>query len=645
MSDVSAPPTRRESPEEDRSRRLTVWTLLLFPLLYAAVGQLLGQDVNWDLQNYHYFDPYWVLVNHMRDVTPAQLQTYMNPLLDVPFYFAAQHLSPRLIGALLAVIQGTSFPLLYLINRHFTKSRLMALGLAGLGMFTAGTLSEVGTVFGDTLLAPLFLAAILLGLHSLDAGRSDPGKRIGSVALIVSGCAIAGVAAGLKLSELPIAVGIAAAFPLVSGTFTERVQKATWAGAALILGCLLSYGWWGYELATRYGSPILPYMNQIFHSPYAPPVSNNGAAATGIVDLLFFPIIWTLHPTLVAGPSFLEASLPIAEVLLLTLLALAVIRTVFQHRRVKVFTNEKQRYLIAVAVVSYLLWNLLGDARYRYLTPIEMLSFTVILVCLQAISVQVAWPPLASIGIVSLAAICIISEQPMNWGRSAWSASTFAASVPRSFQHQSAAFLMLGTNPDSYVVTYFPPQDYFAQIQGNLPPTPYVRRIISKDVSAYRNVFTIWETSDSLAGSGSSAVAQDELEMYGFQIASGSCDRFPGSVGAVPDEFHTCRLTRVSLAKVPPVTRVLMPRSGDLLMGKQVLFASAFAATGLRKVQFSITGEGRTQDVRATLSVVGWLGRWNTKSTPNGAYTVRSIASGSNGVVSDSAGVTVEVKN
>ena len=108
----------------------------------------------------------------MRDVVPAQLQTYLSPFLDIPFYFAAQHLPPRLTAALLATIEGTAFPLLYLINRHFTARRLVALGLAGLGMFTAGAISEVGNIMGNSLVAPLFLGAILRALH-----RSTPSER------------------------------------------------------------------------------------------------------------------------------------------------------------------------------------------------------------------------------------------------------------------------------------------------------------------------------------------------------------------------------------------------------------------------------------------------------------------------------------
>src|ERR1700674_1982410 len=63
--------------------------LLLAAILLAGVASvlLLRQDVNWDLQNYHFYNA-WAFA-HGRlgwDLAPAQVQTFHNPLLDLPFY-------------------------------------------------------------------------------------------------------------------------------------------------------------------------------------------------------------------------------------------------------------------------------------------------------------------------------------------------------------------------------------------------------------------------------------------------------------------------------------------------------------------------------------------------------------------------------
>ncbi len=204
---------------------------------------------------------------------------------------------------------------------------------------------------------------------------------------------------------------------------------------------------------------------------------------------------------------------------------------------------------------------------------------------------------------------------------------------------------MLGTNPDAYVVPSFPRYDYFAQVEGNLPPTPYVRSLIAKDASAFQHVFTIWEDPASSTGSAFSYAAQAQLDKYGFQIDWNSCNRFPASVGALPETFHACRLTKVSLSELPPITLVVRPANGAQLAGRQYLAASASAPVGLRKVEFSIIGQGRAIESGAIFALYGWLGVWNTRSVPNGRYTVQSVAYATNGLVKVSPGVVVEVKN
>ncbi len=65
----------------------------------------------------------------------------------------------------------------------------------------------MGTIFGDTLLAPLFFAAILLGLHSLDVMPSDTGNRVTPAWKIVAAGGLAGLAAGLSSPSCPLPWG------------------------------------------------------------------------------------------------------------------------------------------------------------------------------------------------------------------------------------------------------------------------------------------------------------------------------------------------------------------------------------------------------------------------------------------------------
>src|SRR4029077_14954424 len=119
--------------------------------------------------------------------------------LDTPFYFAANHLPGRLVGFLLGAAAGVSFVPLYLIGRDLLNSRWPALALAALGMFTAGAWSEAGTIFGDSLTAPLFLFSVWLVLRTIRVDAVSSGQRRALILVALAGL-LAGVGAGLKLS-------------------------------------------------------------------------------------------------------------------------------------------------------------------------------------------------------------------------------------------------------------------------------------------------------------------------------------------------------------------------------------------------------------------------------------------------------------
>src|SRR2546423_15717846 len=84
--------------------------LLLAAMLLAGAASvlLLRQDVNWNLQNYHFYNG-WAFV-HGRlgwDLAPAQIQTFHNPLLDLPFYWmVAADWPPRMISFAMALPAG-----------------------------------------------------------------------------------------------------------------------------------------------------------------------------------------------------------------------------------------------------------------------------------------------------------------------------------------------------------------------------------------------------------------------------------------------------------------------------------------------------------------------------------------------------------
>jgi hypothetical protein len=93
----------------------------------------------------------------------------------------------------------------------------------------------------------------------------------------------------------------------------------------------------------------------------------------------------------------------------------------------------------------------------------------------------------------------------------------------------------------------------------------------------------------------------------------------------------------------PPTTTVVIPSSGLIPSGLQLLDATA--STNVTSVNFELTGGALHHHVisDSTLSQIGWVGHWNTKTVPVGTYTLQSVATNFDDVSATSAGVTIHL--
>jgi hypothetical protein len=88
-ADVTAPAPRSTAAALSGWLRTDGAPILGFAALAMFMAWRLGQEVSWDLRNYHFYNAYFLLDNRFtRDIEPAGVQTYFNPILDIPFYVA-----------------------------------------------------------------------------------------------------------------------------------------------------------------------------------------------------------------------------------------------------------------------------------------------------------------------------------------------------------------------------------------------------------------------------------------------------------------------------------------------------------------------------------------------------------------------------
>jgi hypothetical protein len=104
----------------------------------------------------------------------------------------------------------------------------------------------------------------------------------------------------------------------------------------------------------------------------------------------------------------------------------------------------------------------------------------------------------------------------------------------------------------------------------------------------------------------------------------------------------------VTVDNLPLRTTVIIPSNGTTLSGSSaVLDATASGTNDITGVQFEVTGGTVSNRVvgTATLTMYGWIARWNTTGIANGTYTLQSVATEVGGTTATSPGITVTVHN
>lgn len=452
------------SPSHNRISSILLW--IAGPLFFGLLALFLGQDANWDLRNYHFYNPFAFLHHRLDfDMVPAQVANFYNPLLDIPFYGAVMTFPPMLTGFLLGAVQGLNFPILVGIARCVMGEERRRpdwhhLSAALIGMLGAGTLAELGTTFGDNLISIFLLASLWILLDNYQRLLED---RTLKVFLIVA-CAglLSGMAPGLKQPSAIFVVGWCAAFLLLPVPFSRRILLAFFFGIGVLMGIAVTGGFWMYELWSHYGNPLFPYFNDVFRSPMgdAAHYRDTHFLPPSLWEAVFLPFLIVLNPFRVGEIAF-------RDLRLILFIAALILTIAFSLRKATVkteqpLTRHKGFFLISAMVVSYLVW-LKMFAIYRYLLPLEMLAPLAIWILVERFPLRVSRRKLA---LLACLVLWLVTLKPGNWGRVPWGADYFGVKAPSLADPAHSMVLMTGVEPYSYMIPFFPQSVRFVRIES-----------------------------------------------------------------------------------------------------------------------------------------------------------------------------------
>ena len=534
------------------------WSLLLWvlpPLIFGLFALALGQDANWDLRNYHYYNAYAFLHGRFDyDVVPAATPTFYNPLLHVPFYYLVNLLPPRGVGFVLGALQGLNFPLLYVLARRLIGASTprftagIAFTTAMLGMLGAGNVSEIGTTFADNVISLLMLSAlwILVARHRALGG---PLATAAGTALAVG--VFAGLAVGLKQPAAVYATGLGLGFLGLALPWKRRAALFMAFGAGGLIGLACTGGFWLYELWSRFGNPLFPYFNNVFHSSMAGAADYRDTRflPADWIEWLFFPLVFTLDPTQTAEAWFRDLRVPLLYCLLLALLMKRLLSLMTAARDTKGSEDSEAtshagvlRYLLIACVVSYFAWLKLF-AIYRYLLVIELLAplgIWLVITRLQPDRRKAAL--LATACAVVMTTIYI----PMHWGRAPWGDDYFGVTPPALTDPAHTMVLMAGYEPTAYLIPSFPEQVRFVRIQGyftgpSQTPNGYDRLMQGLIAEHQGQFYVLFLRSEA-------AMADSALKAYGLQRHAEACLTIhPHIVPGIDDPLYFCQVTKPGL--------------------------------------------------------------------------------------------------
>jgi len=489
-----------------------------------------GKDLNWDFMNYHFYGPYELLEGRLAvDYFAANVQGFLNPTGFVPLFWmieAGWH--PLVIGAALALVHSLNFAFIWAIAERMiprdypfrTAASVCSVALAFLAPLQL-------TMLGGTPLDPITslpaLAAICLLIK--------PREHVGMQHALAVGL-MAGVAAGLKLTNLLLLPALAIAIEVANGHL--ELRKSTLRlmsyGAGVAMGMCVSHGYWSLELWKETGNPVFPLLNNLFQSPDFPgqTFQDRRYLEGPWWRVITLPLDMLSHRSGVYAENVVADPRPLAFLVALALLLVQFLARarVAQKSSLKDPSDAAFRTVLIFAAVFYLTWA--ESSRIgRYALVLWLLVGPLTIAAL----VRLQWRIIALTVFAASVGVQILflhSNGNPRWTAAEWGSKWLDVEIPKSLREIPAAYLTIGPLTYSAVIPFFDSDARFANIVGQyVQPagarmTPHLREFLASSLplkvifsaSAKGNPISAAQTKDINA----------MLSIYGYQLAGHECE-------------------------------------------------------------------------------------------------------------------------
>ena len=379
-----------------------LWILVLAVVLPVWLALRRGIDTNWDTRNYHLYNPHAWLSERVADVAPAQLQTWHNPLLDLPFYLlTVSGVDPRWSSLWLTL--PTIATIYFLLRMQPLLSatpptRVAQAVLAVLALTGAASHATIGTSMNDAFVGAGILCSLWLVLGVQDETETRWRWLLAGL--------VAGLTCGLKLSASFYCIALAVC-ALAGGDVWQKIRQLFFLAVGGVAGFALSYGWWGWRMWSLHRNPFFPYYNHIFKSP--------DAQIEAFADARFRPE--SLLDALLVPFRLLERSTRYSELhvadprLLIGIVSLIGAMLLLHRLRAQDSSLRVRLRIFAVFFFSALALWLAQYGIYRYAIVLELLG------CLALVALLGNLPRARNIALLLAALLVSADTKRPDWGR------------------------------------------------------------------------------------------------------------------------------------------------------------------------------------------------------------------------------------
>jgi hypothetical protein len=312
-------------------------------------------------------------------------------------------------------------------------------------------LSELGSSINDALLSSAVLAGTYF-LIQISASRRS---------LLISGF-LFGVGVGLKLTFLPYLI----AGLLIGGWREKRnVVSIFYFLISLGAGLIITDGIWMFTLLKHYQSPLFPFYNSFFKSPYFLQINFRDMRwiPKSFFEIFNLPFLMWSGKAKNMEPFYQDGRY----------LILLMIGTLYLLKRcAQIFLLKKHKesdpftWLSIFFLISTSIW-FMQFGYQRYAVPLEMLAPLISCYCFLYLFKN-RWKTVGTFLIVGIHLLTIFSVESPNWGHDGWGSKLCELSPEQYKRFENVTILASSAQPYSFVIPFFPPSTRFVDVDNGL---------------------------------------------------------------------------------------------------------------------------------------------------------------------------------